>query len=39
LFDPVEKNHGLLANLAIVGIGFVPDGETALNQSPLLCGN
>jgi hypothetical protein len=29
LFDLVEKNHGLLANLAIVGIGFVPDGGTA----------
>ncbi len=39
LFDLVEKNHGLLANLAIVGIGFVPDGGTASNQSPLLCGN
>jgi hypothetical protein len=39
LFDLAEKNHGLLANLAIVGIGFVPDGGTTLNQSPLLCGN
>jgi hypothetical protein len=39
LFDLVEKTHGLLANLAIVGIGFVPDGGTVLNQSPLLCGN
>jgi hypothetical protein len=39
LFDLVEKNHDLLANLAIVGIDFVPDGGTALNQSPLLCGN
>jgi hypothetical protein len=39
LFDLVEKNHGLLASLAIVGIGFVPDGGTILNQSPLPCGN